>query len=130
MADRMPNLEVPEQMRAFAETSVNQAKKAFDDFIAATQDAVARMEETSSSMQTGANDVGKTAISFAEENVSAAFTLAEKMVKAKDMEEILALQQEFLKAQMRAFGEQARVISDKATKSASDATKAAKPEKK
>ena len=129
MADKTPDLEVPEQMRAFAETSVNQAKKAFDDFINATQDAVTRVEDASSSVQTGATDVGKTALAFAEENVSAAFSLAENMVKARDMEEIMALQQEFLKNQMAAFGEQARVISDKAAKSASDAARAATPEK-
>ena len=129
MADKTPDLEVPEQMRAFAETSVNQAKKAFDDFITATQDAVTRVEDASSSVQTGATDVGKTALAFAEENVSAAFSLAENMVKARDMEEIMALQQEFLKNQMAAFGEQARVISDKAAKSASDAARAATPEK-
>jgi len=129
MSDKMPKLEVPEQMRAFAETSVSQAKKAFDDFIAASQDAVSRMEDSTSSVKTGATDINKTALTFAEENVSAAFTLAEKMVKAKDISEIMALQQNFLKSQMAAFGEQARVISDKAKKSATDAANAAKPEK-
>lgn len=129
MADKKPDIEVPEQMRAFAETSVTQARKAFDDFIAATQDAVARMETATSGARSGASDVGKTALSFAEENVSAAFSLAEKMVKARDVEEMMALQQEFLKTQMSSFGEQARVISDKATKTAAEATKAATPRK-
>lgn len=125
MSDKIPNLEVPEQMRTLAENSVGQAKKAFDEFITATQDAVHRMEDTTSSAQVGANEINKTALTFAEENVSAAFTLAEDMVKAKDIGEMMALQQSFLKNQMAAFGEQARVISDKATKSASEtATKA------
>lgn len=129
MADKIPNLEVPEQMRTMAESSVGQAKKAFDDFIVATQDAVNRMEDTSSSVQTGATEINKTALTFAEENVTAAFSLAENMVKAKDMGEMMALQQDFLKTQMAAFGEQARVISDKATKSATEAANSVKSEK-
>jgi len=129
MPDKMPDLEIPEQMRTLAESSVGQAKKAFDDFIAATQDAVHQMEDSSTSAQTGASDINKTALTFAEENVSAAFSLAESMVKAKDFGEIMALQQDFLKSQMAAFGEQARVISDKAAKSATETANAAKPEK-
>ncbi|MEM8812065.1 MAG: phasin family protein [Pseudomonadota bacterium] len=128
MVDKPPKLEVPEQMRTFAETSVNQAKKAFDDFISATEDAVGRMEETSNTVQSGARDVNRTVLTFAEENISAAFNLAEQMVKAKDMEEMLALQQAYLKDQMAAFGEQARVVTDKAAKSAADTAKVSKPD--
>ncbi len=129
MPDKTPKLEVPEQMRAFAESSVGQAKKAFDDFIAATQDAVHRMEGTSTSVQTGATELNKTALTFAEENVSAAFTLAERMVKAKDIGEMMALQQDFPKKQMATFGEQARVISDKASKTAAETAQSVKPDK-
>ncbi|MEM1045916.1 MAG: phasin family protein [Pseudomonadota bacterium] len=128
MSDKSPKLEVPEQMRAFAETSVTQAKKAFDDYIAATQEAVSRVEKSSSDVQSGASDVNRAVLSFAEENVSAAFDLAGKLVQAKDVSEMMALQQEFLKHQMAVFGEQARVISDKTVKTASEAAKAVKPD--
>jgi hypothetical protein len=42
--ERMPNFEIPAEMRQMAEQSVEQAKKAFDGFIAAAQQAVSNFE--------------------------------------------------------------------------------------
>jgi Phasin protein len=43
----------------------------------------------------GAKDAVAKAMSFAENNVNAAFDLAQKLVRAKDVSEVLALQSEF-----------------------------------
>jgi hypothetical protein len=48
------------------------------------------------------------AMSFAENNVNAAFDLAQKLVRAKDVNEVLALQSEFAKSQMAAMQTQAK----------------------
>ncbi|MBD1546182.1 phasin [Roseibium aggregatum] len=126
MAAGKSGFEIPEQMRDFAEKSVDQARKAFDDFMNVTQQAVSKVEDSASAMQTGTSDVNRKALTFAEEQVDAAFKFAQEMVRAKDMEEIMSLQQGYLHKQMETLGEQARDISDTATKAAQDAAKSAK----
>ncbi|WP_346907624.1 phasin [uncultured Roseibium sp.] len=126
MAAGKSGFEIPEQMRDFAEKSVDQARKAFDDFMNVTQQAVSKVEDSASAVQTGTTDVNRKALSFAEEQVDAAFKFAQEMVRAKDMEEIMSLQQGYLRKQMETLGEQARDISDTATKAAQDAAKSVK----
>ncbi|WP_417675705.1 phasin [Roseibium sp.] len=126
MAAGKSGFEIPEQMRDFAEKSVDQARKAFDDFMNVTQQAVSKVEDSASAMQTGTTDVNRKALTFAEEQVDAAFKFAQDMVRAKDVEEMMSLQQGYLRKQMETLGEQARDLSDSATKAAQDAAKSAK----
>ncbi|ADZ71933.1 phasin [Polymorphum gilvum] len=118
--------EIPDQMRDFAEKSVDQARKAFDDFIVMTQKAVSNVEESTSAVQSGAADMNRKALGYAEEHVDAAFRFAQQMVRAKDVEEMMKLQQDYLRRQMEQLGEQAREFSDTATRTAQEATKAAR----
>jgi len=124
--DKAP-FEIPDQMRDFAEKSVDQARKAFDDFMNVTHKTIANAEESATAVHTGAADVQRKSLSFAEEHVDAAFKFAQSMVKAKDAEEMMKLQQDFLRKQMEALGEQARDISDTAAKTAQEAGKSIKP---
>ncbi|NVK33906.1 MAG: phasin [Rhodobacteraceae bacterium] len=122
-----PNgFEIPDQMRDFAERSVDQAKKAFDDFMSVTQQAVENMEDSASVVRTGTSEVNEKTLSFAEEHMQAAFQFAQQIVKARDLEEMVSLQQTYLKNQMETLGEQARDLSDHANKAAQNVAKAAK----
>ncbi|WP_321342685.1 phasin [Breoghania sp.] len=122
MTTSKSNFEIPEQMREFAEKSVDQARKAFDSFMDATQKAVNTVEGQTNAAQSGSLDMNKKVLDYAEEHVDAAFQLAQKIVRAGDMQEILQLQSEYLKGQMEALGEQARELSESATRTASDVT--------
>ena len=112
------NFEVPAEMREFAEKSVAQAKQAFDGFIAATQQAVGTAETQAKTVQNGVKEAGELAMTYAERNMAASFELAQKILKAKDAQEITALQTEFIKSQIAALTEQAKELSQKATKMA------------
>lgn len=114
--------EIPEQIRTFAEKSVEQAKKAVDDFLAATHQAVAKVESSSTTVQSGALDLNKKVLSLAEENLANAFAHAQKLIQAKDPQELLTLQGEYLKSQAASFGEQVRQIGDAAAKTVSTIT--------
>ncbi|KZM51647.1 phasin [Labrenzia sp. OB1] len=116
--------EIPDQMREFADKSVDQARKAFDDFMGATQKAVSNVEDSASAVQAGAADVNKKALSYAEEHVDAAFQFAQQLVKADNLEDMMKLQQDYLRSQMENLGEQAREFSNSATKAVQDAAKA------
>lgn len=117
MANGIPP-EVPAEMREFAERSVAQARKAFEGFMGAVHKTSGAVQSAASLGQTGAKDVGEKAVSFAESNVNAAFDLAEKLVKAKDAQEVLSLQAEYLKQQMDAIQQQTRELGDAVQKAA------------
>ncbi|MBV8851246.1 MAG: phasin [Methylobacteriaceae bacterium] len=102
--------EVPSEMRDFAEKSVDQARKAFEGFIGAAQKAAGAMEATPFPLPVQMKDMGAKAMSFAETNVKAAFDLAQKLVHAKDIQEVLTLQSDYVRTQMVAIQEQAREL--------------------
>lgn len=116
------NLEVPTQMRQFAEQSVEQAKKAVDGFLTAAQKAAVTVKSQAATAQSGAKDVSQKVMGFAEQNIASSFDFAQRLVRAKDIQEIMALQTEFMKSQMQAMTEQAKELGSAAAKAA-DAAK-------
>ena len=123
VTDPMSNFEIPNEMRHMAEQSVEQAKKAFDGFMTAARQAVATFEGQATAAQVSAKDTGKKAMSFAEQNVATSFEFAQKLVRAKDVQDMLRLQGEFVQAQMQALSEQAKELGETASKVAMVATK-------
>jgi phasin len=121
--DPMSNFEIPADMRQFAEQSVAQAKVAFDGFISAAHKAVNALEGHAAAAQASAKDVSQKVMGFAEQNVSSSFEFAQQLVRAKDVQEMVRLQTEFIKTQMNAMSEQAKVLGESATKAAMDASK-------
>jgi phasin len=110
------NFEIPAEMRAFAEKSVEQAKQAFESFIAAAQHAVNTAESQAVTARSGAKEVGEMAIGFTQRNVASSFEFAEKLVRAKDVQELTALHTEFVKSQIAALTDQAKELSKQAAK--------------
>jgi phasin len=115
------NFDVPTQMRQFAEQSVEQARKAVDGFLTAAQKATTTLETQANTAQAGAKDVREKVMGFAEENINNSFAFAQRLVRARDIQEVMALQQEFLQQQMQAMQSQARDLGAAATKAAENA---------
>jgi phasin family protein len=88
----------------------------------AAQKTVTTMEAQATAAQSGAKDVGQKAMGFAEQNIANSFEFAQRLVRAKDLQEVMALQQEFLATQMKAMSEQAKDLGA-AGKSAMDSVK-------
>lgn len=113
MVGRTPGAyEIPQEMREFADKSVEQARKAFDGFVGAAQRTVSAMDESGGSVQSSAQDVSRKAIAFAETNVAASFAYAQRLVQARDMSEVMEIQTRFLQEQMKAMEEQARELGE------------------
>ncbi|MFK7792259.1 MAG: phasin family protein [Devosiaceae bacterium] len=122
-----PKLEVPEAMRDFADQSVSQARKAFDTFMSNAQTTVDKMEDNASSAKAAGDDMQKDAMSFAGDQVANAFDLAQKMVRAKDAQELMTIQANYMRQQMEAVGQQTKDMSEKMTAVAKDAADTMKP---
>jgi phasin len=108
--------EVPNELRDFAERSVDQARKAFEGFLTVAQRTTGAVGEAAQAPQ-GAKSVSAHVLSYTERNVNAAFDLAEKLVKAKDPQEAFALQSEYLRTQLAALQEQAKELASVVQKS-------------
>jgi phasin len=105
-----PPFEIPNELRDFAERSVDQARKAFEGFVAVAQKTIGAADDAAETAQNNAKSVGAQALSFTEQNINAALDLAHKLVQAKDPQEAFALQSEFLKSQLASLQAQAKEI--------------------
>ncbi len=115
--------EIPNELRDFAERSVDQARKAFEGFVSVAQKTVGTAEGAATTAQTGVKTVGAQILSYTEQNVNAAFDLAHKLVQAKDPQEALAVQSEFLKAQLNSLQTQAKELGALIQKNATPGSK-------
>lgn len=106
----MTPYEIPNELRDFAERSVEQARKAFEGFVSVAQKAAGTMDGAAQQAQSEAKTVSTQVFGYAEQNVNAAFDLAHKLVQAKDPQEAFVLQNEYLKAQISALQSQAREL--------------------
>jgi phasin len=115
------NFEIPAEMRAFAEKSMEQAKQAFDSFISAAQAAAGTVDRQAAGARSGAKELSELAMRFAERNIASSFDFAQRLVRAKDSEEVLALQADYVKSQMATLNEQATQLGKEAAKMANPA---------
>jgi phasin len=104
--NQTPGYEIPPEMRDFAEKSVEQARKAIDGFMTAAQKTADTFEGSANTVQANAKDVTRKTFAYAEQNIAAAFDLAQKMVRAKDMQEAMQHQAEFVRSQFEAMQSQ------------------------
>jgi len=69
--DGRERFEIPKDMRSMAEASFEQARKAFEKFLAGAQATASSIEERGATVRAGAKDISAKAISNAEKNVQA-----------------------------------------------------------
>lgn len=121
MANQPFDFTVPPEMRALAEKSVEQARKAFDGFVNAAERATSDLEQSAKTARAGAQDVAHKAMSFAEQNVASSFDLAQRLVTARDIGEVVKVHAEYVRRQMEVLSEQARELGQTAAQAESDA---------
>lgn len=103
-----PDLEMPAEMRAIAEKNVAQARQAFETLFHNAREAVGEGEGHFEEVRSGIKDIRQKAIGLMEANVEASFDFLHRLVAAKNPQEMMSLQAEFLTNQMKAVAEQAK----------------------
>jgi phasin len=119
--------QIPPEMRVLAEKSVEQAKQAIEGFISAAHRTVSTFEGQAESARKGAKDVSEKAMDFAQKNIASSFEFAQKLVHAKDLQEMLELQASYIKTQMQVLAEQAKELGQSTSKMATDPMKSQPP---
>ena len=79
--DPFEQFAIPNEMRAFAEQSVAQARKAFDGFIEAANQAMGQMQGRAQAAHSGATEIAHKSMAYAEQNVAATFDFAQKLMQ-------------------------------------------------
>ena len=128
---RQMNFQVPEEMRNMAERSLTQTRQALESFLGAARRTAETMEQTADTAQAGARDMARRTLSSAEQNLKTSLDYAERLVRAKDLQEAARIQSEFVRtqaeamqAQMKEFGSAAQSAMGQATdQAASPSTK-------
>ena len=115
--------EIPKEMRSMAEASFNQARTAFEKFLAGAQQAAGTMEERGATVRAGAKDISAKAMSYAEKNVQASLDYAQSLLQAKDLTDVMRLHSEYVQTQMRSLAEQASEMGQIVSRAAMDAAK-------
>ncbi len=95
--------QVSAEMRAIAEKSVEQARQAFDGFLGAAHRIVNTFGGQADTAGEGAKGIAERAMTFAQQDIAMSFEFAQKLVRARDVQEVLKLQAEYIKAQMQLF---------------------------
>src|SRR5260370_26446656 len=80
--------EIPKEMRSMAEASFDQARQAFEKFVASAQQTAGSIEERGATVRAGAKDISSKALSYAEKNVQASLDYAQALLHAKDLPDV------------------------------------------
>lgn len=106
-----------------AEASFDQAKQAFEKFLASAQSTASSIENRGETVRAGAKDVSTKAIAYAEKNVAASLDYAQQLLHAKDLGDVMRLHSEYVQSQMKSLAEQASEMGQIMSRAAMDAAK-------
>jgi hypothetical protein len=106
MSDKIS--EQTEKMREMAQTTLDKAKDAVSKYMAETQKMREKADSGVRATYSSVKEMNEKAAAYAEANVAAGFDLAEKLLKAKDPQEMGTIYQNHLKEQMEKMNAQFR----------------------
>ncbi|WP_018262331.1 phasin family protein [Methylobacterium sp. WSM2598] len=109
MANQNP-IEIPAQLRDFAEKSVSQVQQAVTAFFQNTRKANETVQSSFKSAQLPVSVAYTRSLDFAEQNANAAFEATQKVVRARGLQEAGKIQAEYVRAQLEAFQVQAKEL--------------------
>ena len=81
------------------------------------------LEQTLSSYPSGGTEFGEKLKTYAEKNIATAHEYVNKLSQAKDLQDVVRIQTEFMQMQFNAFGDQTKSLGEAFTKAATDAVK-------
>ena len=110
--------EQAEKMREMAQTTLDKAKDAVSKYMVESQKMRAKVDSSVQASYSNAKEMNEKAVAFAEANVTAGFELAQRLLQAKDPQEMGAVYQGHLKEQMEKMSAQFRELGNLASKPA------------
>jgi hypothetical protein len=110
--------EQTEKMREMAQTTLDKAKEAVSKYMAESQKLREKADSSVRATYSTAKEMNEKAVAFAEANVQAGFELAERLLQAKNPQEMGTIYQSHLKEQMEKMNAQFRELGSMISKPA------------
>jgi hypothetical protein len=110
--------EQAEKMREMAQTTLDKAKEAVSQYMTESQKMREKADSGVRASYSAVKEMNEKAVAFAEANVTAGFELAQRLLQAKDPQEMRAVYQSHLKEQMEKMNEQFRELGNVMSKPA------------
>ena len=104
--------EQTEKMREMAQTTLDKAKDAVSKYMAESQKMREKADSSVRASYSTVKEMNEKAVAFAEANVRAGFELAERLLQAKDPQEMGTVYQNHLKEQMEKMNAQFRELGN------------------
>jgi phasin len=113
----MDSSKTPAQdMSAMVAQNVEQARKAMENYLQFFQNGM-------SVSPWAGTDLSRKLVSYTQQNVAAALEFAQRLTKAKDLQDVVQIQTEFFQSQLKSLTEQTKDIGEAAAKTAEAALK-------
>ncbi len=104
--------EMPESIRNIMKSSIEQAKKAFDTFIAASEKAMSGFDTSSNVTADNLKLMNEKIAEFTKANANANFRYAMKLADAKQLSEVVEMQNAHVREMMDSFTKQIEELRD------------------
>ena len=116
-----------EEFNANSKRAANQAeqgvKQTLDQTRSALDSYAAFVQRAFSSNPFGGAELAEKMKSYTEKNIATAQDYVQKLSQAKDFQDLIRIQTEFMQTQFQAFGEQTKSLGEAFTKAAAEAMK-------
>jgi len=81
------------------------------------------LQTTTSALPWSNTNLNRILLNHATQNVAATFAFVQKLSQAKNFQDVIKIQTEFMATQMNSFNEQAKILGEVYSKAAQDAVK-------
>jgi phasin len=122
MQDMPQFAEMPESVRSIMKASIDQARKAFETFISASQKTMSSFEGSSAG-STGLKQLNEKIAEFTRMNAEANFRFAMKLADAKQFSDVLEMQNSHARELMDTFAKQLEELRELTTNVVRESTK-------
>jgi hypothetical protein len=112
MATQDQPFEIPQQLRQFWESNLEQTRAAYGQFIEAIAQATGLWVTVmpTDDMKSGFKALQERTIQFAKQNADSYFGFASELAKAKGVQEALVIQNRYAQTQMQTYAQQAQEL--------------------
>lgn len=117
--------ELPDSIRTIMKNSIEQARKAFETFVASSEQMLHSVDTSSIPGADGVKQLNEKIAAFTRQNAESNFNLALQLTDAKHLSEIVEIQNAHLRNQMEAFSQQLEELRNLTLKVVKDGTQAA-----
>jgi phasin len=122
----LPNFEVPEMFRSFAEQGMTQTREAYARIKSAAEDATDMLEDSMETTREGVREAQFKALEIAKANTDAAFDLFKQLLTTKSVADAVQLQTSFARERFEAIVDYSKYVQATNTKVGTEASKPAK----